>query len=266
MKKIDDMFGLSGKVVMLTGAAGFLGTEFADVLSEAGANMILADVREKECDDLAENLSERYGTDSIGVHADITNQTSVEEMVSKAVSKYSRIDALINNAVYEPRTKEMHAPFEEFSLENWNKVLAVNLTGVFLCAQAVGRQMMRQGYGTITNISSIYGIVGADQRIYGISGLNSSPAYAASKGGVINLTRFLAAYWEGKNIRVNSLTLGGILNNQDKEFVKNYSYRTVLGRMANKCDYRGAILFLVSDASAYMTGANLIVDGGWTAW
>jgi NAD(P)-dependent dehydrogenase (short-subunit alcohol dehydrogenase family) len=266
MKKINEMFDLSGKVVILTGAAGFLGSEFADVLSEAGANVVLADIREHECKDLAKNLSKKYSTAPLGIFVDVTDKTSVEEMVNRIVSKYSKIDSLINNAIYEPRTRDLHAPLEDFSLENWNKVIAVNLTGVFLCAQAVGKQMVRQGYGSIINISSIYGIVGADQRIYGKSGINSSVAYAASKGGVVNLTRFLATYWEGKNIRVNALTLGGVFNRQDNEFVKNYCYRTPLGRMANKWDYRGAILFLVSDASLYMTGANLIVDGGWTAW
>jgi NAD(P)-dependent dehydrogenase (short-subunit alcohol dehydrogenase family) len=188
---------------------------------------------------LAKKLSEKYGTDPMGIFVDITDKLSVENMVNEVVSKYSKIDALINNAVYNPRTKEYHAPFEEFSLECWNKVISVNLTGVFLCCQAVGKQMVKQGYGVIINISSIYGIVGPDQRIYGESGLNSSTAYAVSKGGVVSLTRYLAAYWAGKNIRINTLTLGGVFNNQDEEFVKNYCYRTPLGRMADRRDYRG---------------------------
>jgi len=266
MKKTHEIFNLSGKVIILTGAAGFLGSEFAEVLSESGANMVLADEKEQECKELADTLSEKYNTNPIGSFVDVTDKTSVNKMIELVVSKYSKIDALINNAVWNPKTKEFHAPFEKYSLEKWNEVISVNLTGVFLCSQAVGKQMVKQGHGTIVNISSIYGMVGADQRIYGKSGINSSVAYAASKGGVVNLTRYLAAYWEGKNVQVNTLTLGGVSNNQDKEFVKNYTYRTPLGRMANKCEYRGAILFLVSDASAYMTGANLVVDGGWTCW
>ncbi|MGI0057157.1 MAG: SDR family oxidoreductase, partial [Nitrosarchaeum sp.] len=135
-----------------------------------------------------------------------------------------------------------------------------------LCCKEIGKVMVKQKSGVIVNISSIYGMVGADQRIYGKSKLNSVSSYATTKGGIINLTRFLAAHWNKKNIRVNTLSLGGVYSKQDRQFVKNYSYRTILGRMASKDEYRGAILFLTSDASSYMTGANLVVDGGWTAW
>ncbi|MGI0057285.1 MAG: SDR family oxidoreductase, partial [Nitrosarchaeum sp.] len=136
----------------------------------------------------------------------------------------------------------------------------------FLCCKEIGKVMVKQKSGVIVNISSIYGMVGADQRIYGKSKLNSVSSYATTKGGIINLTRFLAAHWHKKNIRVNTLSLGGVYNKQNNQFVKNYSYRTMLGRMASKDEYNGAILFLTSDASSYMTGANLVVDGGWTAW
>ena len=126
--------------------------------------------------------------------------------------------------------------------------------------------MIKQNNGVIINISSIYGMIGADQRIYGSSGLNSPVSYAASKGAIINLTRYLAAYWQGKGIRVNTLSPGGVEKGQDKDFIKKYSYKTILGRMAKRDEYVGPILFLASDASSYMTGSNLIVDGGWTAW
>ena len=158
--------------------------------------------------------------------------------------------------------------FEEFPLDLWNQTLSVNLTGVFLCSQEFGRAMTKRGKGVIVNIASHYGLVGADQRIYGSSKLNSPVSYATSKGGIVNLTKYLAAYWHSKNVRVNTLTLGGVQDNsyQNKEFIKNYSKKTILGRMAKKEDYKGAILFLISDASSYMTGSNLIIDGGWTAW
>jgi len=265
-KPAKELFDLSGKVVVLTGAAGLLGTEYAEALSEAGASVVLADINEERCNSLAKELGSKFDTSPMSISLDLNGKSSVERMVDTVVSKYSKIDILINNAVCNPLTEDFHAPFEEFSLENWDKVIAVNMTGVFLCCQAAGSQMVKQGYGNIINISSTYGLVGADQRIYGDSGINSSIVYAATKAAVLNMTRYLAAYWEGKNIRVNTLSPGGVYNNQADEFVKNYSYRTILGRMAEKHEYRGAILFLASDASSYMTGANLVVDGGWTAW
>ena len=175
----------------------------------------------------------------------------------------------INNAFYNPnQSKSSAAGFEKFPIELWNDVLKVNLTGVFLCCQSIGNVMIKQNNGVIINISSIYGMIGADQRIYGSSGLNSPVSYAASKGAIINLTRYLAAYWRGKNIRVNSLSLGGVEDKKymSKEFIKNYSNKTILNRMAKKNEYNAAILFLASDASSYMSGSNLIIDGGWTAW
>jgi NAD(P)-dependent dehydrogenase (short-subunit alcohol dehydrogenase family) len=253
---------LTGKVVVLTGGAGLLASEFADALSNAGADVVLADIKKEECSRRAERLSKQYHTDSIGVFLDLTNPTSIESMVADVRSKYAEIDVLINNAAYNPQRREFHAPFHEFSLE----IIAVNLTGTFLCTQAVTKHMLEQGHGNVINISSIYGIIGADQRIYGSSGINSSVAYAASKGGIVNFTRYLSAYFAGTNIRVNTLTLGGVFNDQDADFITQYSARTHLGRMADKSDYRGAIVYLAADASSYMTGANMIVDGGWTSW
>ena len=176
---------------------------------------------------------------------------------------------LINNAAYN-QLKHVEGgnvlTFEDFPLNVWQSTIDVNLTGMFLCSQVAGKVMVKQGLGVILNISSVYGVVAADQRIYGDSKINSNVAYAATKNGVLNFTRFLASYWQGKNIRVNSLSPGGVFNNQDGEFVKNYSYRTMLGRMADTDDLCAAMLYLVSDASKFVTGFNLIVDGGLTAW
>jgi len=180
---------------------------------------------------------------------------------------------LVNNAAYtskgaKEKSDNAFGSFENFPIKIWQKSIDINLSGVFFCSQAFGKIMVKQGKGVIVNIASTYGLVGADQRIYGKSGLNLPISYAATKGAIVNLTRYLAAYWSGKNIRVNTLSPGGVLDAtyQDKKFIKKYSERTILGRMARKDEYNGAMLFLISDASSYMTGANLIVDGGWTAW
>lgn len=265
------LFDLSNKVVILTGSAGRLGTRFAHVLSDAGANVILVDVEQDNNKKLESILSKKYKTKPLAIRADITKESEVRNLKQIVLSKYKKIDVLINNAHYVPRDNpDVDAPFEKYPVNLWEKTTSDNLKGIFLCSREIGEIMSKQQRGVIVNISSIYGIVGTDQRIYGKSGLNSAASYAATKGGVVNLTRYLAAYWHRKNIRVNTLTLGGVydqgLHGSNKEFVRNYSQKTMIGRMANKEDYDGAILFLASDASSYMTGANLIVDGGWSAW
>jgi 2-deoxy-D-gluconate 3-dehydrogenase len=195
-------------------------------------------------------------------------------MVERTLAERGRIDILINNAALDPKFDPKHAngqavSFEDYPLDLWNRSLAVDLTGMFLCAQAVAKPMLGRGRGVIVNIASIYGLVGPDQRIYEKPGMQpryKPVAYSVTKSAVLGLTRYLATYWAGKNIRVNTLTPGGTFHEHDDEFTMRYSHRTPLGRMADPSEYCGALLFLVSDASSYMTGANLVVDGGWTAW
>lgn len=270
MKKknfISRVFDLKNKTVILTGAAGLLGTQYAHVLSEMSANVILVDHESKKNKKLESTLKKKYHTHPMSFDIDITKQHSVQKLKNDVLSEYKKIDVLINNAAFKPKDNLQNASsFELYPLELWEKYLATNLTGAFLCSQEIGKVMVKQNKGVIVNISSIYGNVGVDHRIYGKSNLSTPASYAATKGALINLTRYLAAYWHGKNIRVNTLSLGGVFNNQDKKFVKKYSEKTMLGRMAMKEEYNGALLFLVSDASSYMTGANLIIDGGWTAW
>ena len=262
----ENLFNVKDKVVILIGATGLLGREYSELLSEAGANVVLADLNFSDCKKFESTLRKKFDVNPLSVKVDITKKKSITEMVKKVMKYYSKIDILINNAIFPEGPKERSVGFENFSLSVWNKVLSVNLTGVFLCCQEVGKVMVKQKRGNIINISSIYGLTGADQRIYGKSELNSSPAYAVTKSGILNLTRYLASYWYDKGIRVNTLSLGGVKNNQDSIFIKNYSYKTMIGRMANKDDYSGSILFLASNASLYMTGSNLVVDGGWSAW
>ena len=273
------LFDLSGKIAILTGACGLLGQEHAHVLAEAGANVVLADLQLEKSQSFAQDITNQWGVEAFPVEVNVSDKTSVEQMVQRVREKFGQIDILINNAALtvkggSEQVKGYFSDFEDYPLDIWQQALDVNLTGTFLCSQAVGKQMVQQNSGIIINISSTYGVVTPDQRIYEnvrspydpTITFNTPASYSVTKGAIISLTRYLATYWAGKNIRVNALTPGGVYDDHGEEFVKNYSYRTPMGRMANKTEYRGAILFLASEASSYMTGANLIADGGWTAW
>ena len=263
---IDKIFDLSNKTIVITGAAGFLGSQYAEGLSQVGANVVLADINYKECQRMSNYLKKEYLTNPLAVKLDLTKSQSINSMVQKILKKFEKIDVLINNAADQGNSKLRTTSFEDFPLKYWNKAIDVNLTGVFLCCQKIGKIMVKQRKGVIINISSTYGLVAPDQRIYGKSGQNSAAFYATTKSGILNLTRYLASYWQRKGIRVNTLSPGGVEKNQDPDFIKKYSERTPLGRMAKKDEYIGPIIFLASEASSYMTGSNLIVDRGWTAW
>ena len=264
--KVKKIFDVTKKTIVITGGSGFLGSQYAEGLSKVGANVVIADINYQKCKKQCTELKKKFSTDPLAVKLDLTNVPSIESMVRSILKKYETIDVLINNAADQGNPKLRKTPFEDFPLKDWNKAIDVNLTGVFLCCQKIGKIMKKQRKGVIINISSTYGIVAPDQRIYGSSGQNSAAFYAASKSGILNLTRYLASYWQGTGIRVNTFSPGGVEKNQDPKFIKNYAERTPLGRMAKKNEYIGSIIFLSSDASSYMTGSNLIVDGGWTAW
>lgn len=278
MPDLSGLFDLTGRVAVVTGGAGLLGAEFCGALVGAGARVVIADLDGEAAEALAASLNEgRPGAGcALAVRSDVTSRASVWRMVEAALHEFGRLDVLVNSAALDPKFDPQHlderaelSAFEEYPLEAWEQALQVNLTGIFLCCQAAARPMLEQGSGVIVNVCSIYGLVGTDQRIYRRPGqpLRFKPAYyPASKAGVLGLTRYLAAYYAGKNIRVNALSPGGIYNGHDPAFVQAYAERTMLGRMARKDEMNGALLFLCSEASSYMTGANLVVDGGWTAW
>ena len=267
---MTDLFSLKGKVAIVTGACGLLGKKHCEALASAGANVVAADFSKEGTGKI---ISQLQG-DHLGIFLDVTSKNSVFSAKEQIIKKFGSIDILVNNAAVNdmfenPTLAAEQSMFENYPLEMWQRSLDVNVTGVFLCSQIFGTVMAQKGKGSIINIASTYGIVGPDQGIYkneqGKQVFYKSASYPATKGAVINFTRFLAAYWGKKGVRVNTLSPGGVENNQDDFFVKNYSAKTLLGRMATADDYRGAIIFLAGDASAYMTGANLIVDGGWTA-
>jgi NAD(P)-dependent dehydrogenase (short-subunit alcohol dehydrogenase family) len=275
MSQIDRLFDLHGRVAILTGGAGLLGREYALALASMGAQVVIADTDVQGGTKVVTEIVEGWGSNATLIETDVSSKASVQAMVKRTLAEIGRIDILINNAAIDPKFDHQHvgehgSSFEEYPLEQWNRSIAVNLTGMFLCAQAVAKPMLARGRGVVVNVSSTYGLVGPDQRIYAEPGAQQQRykpvAYSVTKSAVLGLTRYLAAYWAGKNIRVNTLTLGGVFNGHDDEFTQRYSERTPLERMATPSEYCGAMLFLVSDASSYMTGANLVVDGGWTAW
>lgn len=267
-------FDMSGKTAVITGAAGLLGKQFALALAQAGAKVVLADLNAQAAEANALWLREQ-GLKAISVGVDVTDPVSVQTMVQSALEAFGSVDVLINSAALDPKFDPANVgsqganAFESYSLDAWRQALDVNLTGTFLATQAVVRQMLTQGQGVVVNICSTYGLAGPDQRLYERPDGSRSfkPAYySVTKAGVLGFTRYLAAYYAGKKIRVNALTPGGVYNGHDEVFTSQYSARTVLGRMANIDEMSAAMLFLCSDASSYMTGSNLVVDGGWTAW
>jgi NAD(P)-dependent dehydrogenase (short-subunit alcohol dehydrogenase family) len=276
MSEVLEKFSLSDRVAIVTGGPGLLGKEFCKTLVEAGATVVVADINGEGVKATAETLI-KEGYQAQGVQVDVTNPKSVREMVNKTLEIYGRLDILVNSAALDPKFDPQAlaarstplGSFEDYPVDSWRQALDVNLTGMFLCCQAAVRPMLAQGKGTLINSCSTYGLVGPDQRIYQRDGKQTSfkPVYySVTKAGVLGLTHYLATYYAGKNIRANALTPGGVFNGHDEIFLKAYSARTVMGRMANKDEMNGALLFLASDASSYMTGANLVVDGGWTAW
>ena len=263
--KNHPVFELSRKVAIVTGGAGLLGSQFSKALAASGATVVIADLNEQRCQELAAQIREETGNEALALGVDITCADEVSRMVEQVVANWGKADILVNSA-QSPPIEGYFDSFEDYSAEVWESVLASDLKGTFLCCQVVGQQMLRQGHGSILNISSIYGISGPDFSIYGDSGIPSPAVYSVTKAGIIGLTRYLATYWANKGIRVNVLTPGGVFNHQDPAFVERYSSKTPMGRMADKADLIGAMLYLVSDASQYVTGHNLIVDGGWSAW
>lgn len=270
-----EQFDLSRRVIIVTGGAGMLGREYARALAGAGARVVAADIDERAAQETAAAATSSGG-EAVGVRVDVSDRESVQRMVGMTLERFGRVDGLVNNAALDPKFDAGQAgkhtsAFEDYPLELWNQSLAVNLTGMFLCAQAVAPAMLRQERGVVVNVSSIYGMVGPDQRLYERDDAGAPPSfkpvdYTVTKSAVLGFTKYLAAYWAGRGIRVNTLTLGGVYNDHDAEFVRRYSERAPLRRMAARGEYCASLLFLLSDASSYMTGGNLVVDGGWTAW
>lgn len=268
--KADSLFDVSNNVVIITGASGNLGCEYAKAFLKRGAKVVGLDIHSSETSQL---LGVQYPDSFLFLESNITTKESLQKNLHNIEIKFGTPTVLINNAAIDSPPSappEENGPFEEYPETSWDKVIEVNLKGVFLCSQVFGSAMAKAGKGSIINISSIYGLVSPDQSLYEYRRKKGEiffkpAAYSASKSGILNLSRYLAVYWAKKGIRVNSLIIAGVFNNQDAEFQRLYCNRIPIGRMANSDEYNGSVLFLASEASLYMTGANFVVDGGWTA-
>lgn len=266
---MTERFDLSGKVVVVTGGTGLLGSAYCQGLAEHGAQVVMADLAAADPVTKAAAIQTPKGPGAWGMVCDVGVEADVVGLFQKVMKKYGRVDAVLNNAAatgeHLMRQGAVFTSFEESTLAVWEQAIRVNLTGVYLVAREGGKAMLNNGGGSMVNVSSTYGVVGPDHRIYEGMKFNSLPSYAAAKAGVHGLTRWLATYWGDKGIRVNTLVPGGVENNHDPEFVRRYTARVPLGRMAKREDMVGMMIYLVSDASAYSTGQQFFVDGGWTA-
>lgn len=271
-QRAAELFDLTGRVAIVTGGAGLLGYHHSAILASAGAHVVLLDLAAAKPEMRAAQLTQEFGSECIGLAADIGHEPSLLEARDRILAQFGRIDILINNAANNPKvedTKEQTwSRLENFPLAVWDADLRVGLTGAFLCSRVFGPEMVKRGGGVIVNVASDLAVIAPDQRLYRVEGLpeDQQPVkpvtYSVVKTALLGLTRYLATYWSGANIRVNAISPGGVFNGQPEVFLSRLQPLIPMGRMANRDEYQGAILFLCSDASSYMTGTNLVIDGG----
>jgi NAD(P)-dependent dehydrogenase (short-subunit alcohol dehydrogenase family) len=268
-------FSLTGRVAIITGGAGLLGVRHAEAIAAAGGIPVIADLRGAAAQSCAEKLAATHGVPALGVEVDITSVASVESLLATVQARLGRVDILVNNAANNPKVEGSgtdFSRFENFSLDQWNADVSVGLTGAFICARVIGRAMAAARRGVIVNISSEYGMIAPDQRLYHKEGVaddqqSAKPvSYTVVKAGLHGLTIYLATYWAATGVRVNTITVGGVENGQPAEFLERASSRIPMGRMAHQSDFQGALVYLCSDAASFVTGANLVVDGGKSVW
>lgn len=254
----NTIFSCSDKVAIVTGGCGLLGREIVRALNDFGATVYIADTDKEKAEKVIGNNNVKY------IYLDVTSESSIEEATAEIVRKHGKIDILVNSAY--PRSNDWGLRFEQIQAESLRKNLDNHLGGYFICCQKVAEQMKLQKSGSIINLASIYGVVGPDFSVYDGTEMTMPAAYAAIKGGIITFTKYLATYYGRYNIRANTISPGGIFDNQYPVFVENYAKKTPLGRMGLPNEIVGSVIFLASEASSYVTGQNLIIDGGWTAW
>jgi NAD(P)-dependent dehydrogenase (short-subunit alcohol dehydrogenase family) len=275
--KIEKLFQLDGRVIVITGAAGLLGKMHADAVAAYGGIPILLDISVSEAKKTANELNSKYNSSAIGMSVDITNENEVEKNLEEILLEFGRIDGLVNNAANNPKiesnSKKNFSRLENFPLQAWYEDINVGLTGAFICSKHYGGAIAKNKRGgSIINISSDLGLIAPDQRLYKKNGIPNDlqavkpVTYSVVKSGLIGLTRYLSTYWPENNVRCNAMCPGGIENNQPSEFLKEVSSRIPLNRLANVTEYQGTLIWMLSDASSYLNGSIIAIDGGRTAW
>jgi len=273
---VAKLFDLSGQVAVITGGCGLLGFRHAEVIAAAGGIPVLVDLGWTDPAGRAREISDRYGGKALGCSADITSPADVQALLATVLAEFGTVDILINNAANNPKVEASTgggwSRLENFSLVMWEADIAVGLTGAFLCSQVIGAEMARRTKGVIINVASDLALISPDQRLYHQEGVRPDDqpvkpvTYSVVKTGLIGLTRYLATYWADRGVRVNAISPGGVYDGQPQEFVSRLQQLIPLSRMARVDEYQGAILFLCSEASSYMTGTNLVIDGGRSTW
>jgi len=275
--ELNNIFSLEGKVIVITGASGLLGRKHAEAVAAYGGHPVLLDLSADAVVSMADDLNKQFGVNASGYQVDITDEARIEENVQQLLDKYGRIDGLVNNAANNPKiedgSEKNFSRLENFPVDIWNQDVAVGLTGAFLCAKHYGYEIAKnEEGGSIVNISSDLGLIAPDQRLYMQEGLPEEQqpvkpvTYSVVKTGMIGLTRYLATYWAEKNVRCNAMCPGGVENGQPEGFLAEVSSRIPMNRLALADEYQGTLLWMLSDASSYLNGAVIPVEGGRTAW
>lgn len=264
--KIDfkKKFDLTGRVIIITGACGLIGRAFCEAVAQFGGRVVAADIEKANPIEFAQGLSYRNKVDCLGITVDVADKKSVENLRDAVLAKYGRLDGLVNG--HQNKTRSFFEPFEVYSEENWDAVVETNLKGTFLTCQIIGSWMAENGSGSIVNIPSTYSVVAPNQNLYKGTTLGCPAAYSASKGGVEALSNYLSSYWAAKGVRVNMITPHGVWNSHEEQFEKNFSGFSPMQRMSYNHEVAPALIYLLSDASSYVTGSNMLVEGGWTVW
>lgn len=267
MKRISELMSLKRRVAVITGGAGHIGSAMAEALAELGANTVILDISLESCLPVCERISREYAVETLPLAANLAQEEHIPTVPDAVVNKFGRLDILVNCAAFvgTSNLQGWITPFEEQTADTWKRALDVNLTAPFILTQACTSALRKSGNGSVINVASIYGLVGPDMRLYDGVDMGNPAAYAASKGGLLQLTRWLATVL-APGVRVNAITLGGVNRGQPEVFQRRYIKRTPLKRMAIEEDFKGAVAYLASDLSSYVTGQNIIVDGGWTSW
>ena len=275
--ELNNLFSLKGRIIVVTGALGLLGKKHVEAIACYGGTPILLDLTQQVIDAFVSKVNDKYKVNAVGFEIDITDEKAIEDNVKLLITKFGKIDGLVNNAANNPKVEDSNdvnfSRLENFPLNIWNDDISVGLTGAFLCAKHYGFAISKNlSGGSIVNISSDLGLIAPDQRLYAKDGVNDDKqnvkpvTYSVVKTGLIGLTRYLATYWADKNVRCNAMCPGGVENGQPGDFLKEVNSRIPMGRMANSDEYQGTLLWMLSDSSSYLTGAIIPVEGGRTAW